>query len=71
MDSMIKDRAIQLTTFIIIRIIGFPIDSFILHILISKFNIENMISKVISSLIMFIYNYITNKLFVFKKGKLL
>lgn len=66
-----KDKALQLTTFIIIRIVGFPIDSFILHILISKFNIGNMLSKILASLIMFIYNYITNKLFVFKKGKLI
>lgn len=66
-----KDRIIQAIIFIIIRIVGFPIDSFILHLFISRFNIENMTSKVLASLIMFIYNYITNKLFVFKKGKLL
>lgn len=64
-----KDRINQAILFIIIRIIGFPLDSFILHILISKFKMNNMIAKVFASLIMFIYNYITNKLFVFKKNK--
>lgn len=66
-----KDRINQAIIFIIIRIIGFPVDSFILHLLISKFKMNNMTAKVFASLIMFIYNYITNKLFVFKKNKLL
>ena len=30
-----------------------------------------MAAKVLGSLIMFMYNYITNKLFVFKKNKLI
>lgn len=66
-----KDKLAQLTSFVIVRVIGFPIDSFVLSILINKFNIKNMIAKILASLIMFMYNYITNKLFVFKKSKLL
>ena len=61
----------QLMTFVIIRIIGFPIDSAILSLLINYSNMNNMFAKIVVSLIMFIYNYITNKLFVFKKNKLL
>ena len=66
-----KDKLTQLTSFVIVRVIGFPIDSFVLYILINKFNIKNMIAKILASLIMFMYNYITNKLFVFKKNKLI
>lgn len=64
-----RDKAKQISAFIIVRIIGFPLDSFILHMLISKFDIDNMTAKIIGSLIMFIYNYLTNKLFVFKKNR--
>lgn len=66
-----KDKIAQITSFIIIRVIGFPLDSLVLSILINKFDIGNMASKILGSLIMFIYNYITNKLFVFKKNKLI
>lgn len=63
-------RIAQLITFIIIRVVGFPLDSLVLHILISNFNMGNMLAKVLGSLIMFIYNYLTNKLFVFNKNKI-
>lgn len=62
-----KKKYTQLITFIIIRVIGFPIDSYILYLLINKCNMSIMIAKVVGSLIMFAYNFITNKLFVFKK----
>lgn len=65
-----KDRISQLISFIIIRIVGFPLDSLVLHILIKNFSMGNMLAKIFGSLIMFIYNYLTNKLFVFKKAKL-
>ena len=64
-------RLAQVTSFIIIRVIGFPIDSLVLSVLINKFNMGNMSAKILGSLIMFMYNYITNKLFVFRKNKLL
>lgn len=66
-----KDRMVQIFSFIIIRLIGFPLDSFVLHVFISNFNMENMVAKVVSSMIMFMYNYVTNKLFIFRKNKLL
>ena len=64
-------RLAQVASFIIIRVIGFPIDSLVLSVLINKFNMGNMSAKILGSLIMFMYNYITNKLFVFRKNKLL
>lgn len=62
-----KDRINQILIFVLIRVIGFPIDSYVLAILINNFNMQNMIAKIVGSLIMFIYNYVTNKLFVFNK----
>ena len=62
-----RDKFVQLTSFIIVRIIGFPLDSLVLSILINNFYLGNMLAKVVGSLIMFIYNYLTNKLFVFNK----
>ena len=66
-----KGRFNQLMTFVVIRVVGFPIDSAMLSLLINYSNMDNLVAKIIVSLIMFIYNYITNKLFVFKKNKLL
>lgn len=66
-----KEKIAQVTSFIIIRVIGFPLDSIVLSILINKFSIGNMAAKVLGSFIMFMYNYITNKVFVFKKNKLI
>ncbi len=66
-----RDKLAQLTSFIIVRVIGFPLDSLVLSVLINKFHIANMAAKVLGSLIMFMYNYVTNKLFVFKKNKLI
>ena len=66
-----KEKIAQVTSFIIIRVIGFPLDSVVLSILINKFSIGNMAAKVLGSFIMFMYNYITNKVFVFKKNKLI
>ena len=62
-----KKRLYQLLMFIIFRIIGFAIDSFILIFLIEHFKMSHVIAKIMSSLITFMFNYITNKLFVFKE----
>ncbi len=62
-----KDRFYQLFFFILFRVIGFIIDSSILILLIERCNLDSGVAKIISSLITFMFNYITNKLFVFKK----
>lgn len=62
-----KDRINRLILFVIVRAIGFPIDSLVLGYIIRNFNFSNIISKVICSIIMFIYNYLTNKYIIFKK----
>ena len=65
-----RDKVKQVNNFLIFRGIGLLIDTFLLTILIEKFGLPNLISKVLSSLITFSYNYFTNKIFVFKSRKL-
>lgn len=64
-----KDYITQVLDFIIFRLFGFLIDSTLLVIFIEKIGISNVLSKVISSLLTFIYNYYTNKKYIFKKYK--
>lgn len=64
-----KDYITQVLDFIIFRLFGFLIDSTLLIIFIEKIGISNVLSKIISSLLTFIYNYYTNKKYIFKKYK--
>lgn len=66
-----KEKVRQVNNFILYRIIGFVIESLILVLFIEHLLIPNGLAKLISSLITFMYNYITNKLFVFKNNKTL
>ena len=52
-----RTKAAQLTTFIVVRVIGFPLDSLVLTFLIKYFKLGNFAAKIIGSFIMFIYNY--------------
>ena len=65
-----RTKAAQLTAFIVVRVIGFPLDSLVLTFLIKYFKLGNFAAKILGSFIMFIYNYVTNKLFVFKKNRI-
>lgn len=62
-----KTKITQILDFIIFRLVGFLIDSAFLIIFIEKIEMTNFASKIISSLLTFIYNYYTNKKYVFKK----
>lgn len=61
-----KDFMKQLSAFVIFRVIGFVIDSSLLVLFIEKIGLINAIAKISSSLITFLFNYIVNKLFVFR-----
>lgn len=61
-----KERIKQINNFILFRSIGLLLDSFFLSFLIEEFYLSNFLGKVFSSLMVFIYNYYTNKEFVFK-----
>lgn len=67
-----KDKKIllkQILIFIVIRAIAFLLESIILVILIEKIKLSNIIAKFISSTIIFIYNYLANKNYVFINKK--
>ena len=66
MPKNIKHAFGQLSTFVIFRVFGFIIDSSLLILFIEQFGLSNFVSKLSSSMITFIFNYVTNKFFVFK-----
>lgn len=57
---------LQGLAFISVRLIGFPCDQFLLFIFVDKVHLSYLMGKLFDSLIMFIYNYLTNKYIVFK-----
>ena len=56
----------QGVAFISVRLIGFPCDEYLLYFFVEKIGLTYLIGKLFGSLIMFIYNYLTNKFIVFK-----
>ena len=55
--------------FFIARIISLGIDTGILHLMIDYMKISELISKIVSNIVVIIVNYIFSKLFIFKKEK--
>lgn len=62
-----RGKITQILDFIIFRVVGFLIDSTLLILFIEEVVMGNFWSKIISSLLTFIYNYYTNRRYVFKK----
>ena len=60
-----KKFLLQASSFITLRIIGFPLDTALLYVLVEKVGLGKLLGKLVGSLIMFFFNYLTNKLFVF------
>lgn len=60
-----KKFLLQASSFITLRIIGFPLDTALLYVLVEKVGMGKLIGKIVGSIIMFFFNYITNRLFVF------
>ncbi len=61
-----KEEIKQLLSFVLFRVIGFVIDSMLLAIFIEILYFSNLISRILSSLITFIYNYKVNKIWNLK-----
>ena len=60
-----KKFLLQASTFITLRVIGFPLDTALLYVLVEKVGLGKLFGKLVGSIIMFFFNYLTNKLFVF------
>jgi len=59
-----KNKNIQFILFIVFSIVGLIINNVILYILTDKLNIYYLISKVIATIIVMIFNFITRKKFL-------
>ncbi len=55
--------------FFLARIFSLGVDCFIIDMMINKMKINELISKIVSNIVVIIINYILSKLFIFKKEK--
>lgn len=61
-----RNKTFDFTVFIILSIIGLGINQLIMWLSVSHFNIHYIISKVIATIIVMIFNFITRKIFLEK-----
>lgn len=66
-DKEKNSKAKELIVFIILSIIGLGINELIMWVMDKKFGIYYMISKIVATIIVMCYNFITRKLFLEKK----
>ena len=59
-----KDPRKNFIIFIIFSVLGLLLNDLIMHISIDKFNIYYMLSKIIATAIVMIFNFVTRKLFL-------
>ena len=59
-----KNKKVQFILFIIFSIVGLIINNIILYILTDKLNIYYLISKVVATLIVMVFNFVTRKKFL-------
>ena len=52
--------------FIILSVIGLGINSLIMYVMVEKFGVYYMFSKIVSTAVVMVYNFITRKIFVEK-----
>ena len=71
-DSKNMDKKVvfkETVSFFVARVISLGIDSGLLHLMIDFMKINELISKIVSNIVVIIVNYIFSKLFIFKKEK--
>lgn len=59
-----KNKNVQFILFIVFSVVGLIINNIILYILTDKLNIYYLISKVIATIIVMIFNFVTRKKFL-------
>ena len=59
-----KNRKIQFIVFIVFSILGLILNNLILYLLTNKLNIYYLISKIIATLFVMIFNFVTRKKFL-------
>ena len=68
-DKEKNSKAKELIVFIILSVIGLGINELIMWIMDKEFGIYYMISKIVATIVVMCYNFITRKLFLEKKGR--
>ena len=59
-----KNKNVQFILFIVLSVVGLIINNIILYVLTDKLNIYYLISKVIATIIVMIFNFVTRKKFL-------
>lgn len=65
-DVSKKQTIKEFSTFIILSIIGLIINQLIMFVMVEKASIWYMFSKIVSTIIVMVYNFITRKIFIEK-----
>ena len=65
-DVKKKQGTKEFIIFIILSVIGLGINSLIMYLMVDIFKIYYMISKLVSTFIVMVYNFITRKIFIEK-----
>ena len=65
-DVQKKQDVKDFVIFIILSVIGLGINSLIMYVMVEKFGVYYMLSKIVSTAVVMVYNFITRKIFVEK-----
>ena len=65
-DVKKKQDVKDFVIFIILSVIGLGINSLIMYVMVEKFGVYYMLSKIVSTAVVMVYNFITRKKFVEK-----
>ena len=65
-DVKKKQDVKDFVIFIILSVIGLGINSLIMYVMVEKFGVYYMLSKIVSTTVVMVYNFITRKIFVEK-----
>mgnify|MGYP000327920179 CR=1 FL=1 len=65
-DVKNKQDVKDFVIFIILSVIGLGINSLIMYVMVEKFGVYYMLSKIVSTAVVMVYNFITRKIFVEK-----
>ncbi len=63
-----KNKKVIFVEFIVLAIVGLVISELLLYIFINKLNIHKMISKILATIIVMIFNFITRKIMLEKRS---
>ena len=63
-DVKKKQDVKDFVIFIILSVIGLGINSLIMYVMVEKFGVYYMLSKIVSTAVVMVYNFITRKIFV-------